>query len=174
MGNYKDTFRKAILLRNYNRNLRKWSELPFLKRLFTRKPRAPFKGDAIATNEAAAAKAFHEEASRALLNNYEETTPYGEIFATSVYYNAEPGHDNLMPVLIGRYFDGSCWFVERTLIRHDGSVKQWGVDYPYSECGVTGLPQEDALPEKFRQPLRDFRRALDELRDMVRENADIL
>ena len=170
-----DTVKVAVLdvirKRNYEYALRRWENLPFLKRILTRKPRDPHEG----ATAKELVKEFLNAANSALLGNYCGIFAKGDngtyISAEVHYQSIDEGVGNYMyPVVYFLYFDGLCYFRQRIAIREDGSTLRWTLDAPFDDAGVNQLPETDYVSEECRFVIPRFKDTISVLQAIVREN----
>ena len=132
--------------------------LPFVKRLFTRPPRDLFPGVDAKTLAGLYTEIFNEGLHHSNSMRLDESK--GIEFYMNWQNHAE--NNTYLPLLICTYFDGSCYFQERKAFNLDGSVKECGIGYPLSECGVTGLDNAN-IPEPGDKIESLFRSSIDEV-----------
>ena len=132
--------------------------LPFVKRLFTRPPKDLFPGIDAKTLAGLYTEIFNEGLHHRNSMRLEESK--GIEFYMNWQNHAES--NTYLPLLICTYFDGSCYFQERKAFNLDGTTKEWGIGYPLSECGVTGLDKAN-IPEPGDKIESLFRSSIDEV-----------
>lgn len=165
MCKYQQLFRQAAAKCAYARNLRDYNELPPLKRLFTRKPKDPVPG----REKVELLDEFTREAIRELFpGSLRGRGVSGRSITANIHWDDSlsfPDPDNAIAVIVRcLYNDGSCFFEENKRIFR-GEVSELGIRYPYSECGVTGLPTD--IPEEFRPTVVAFRKVVNKMKELT-------
>ncbi len=166
----KNEFLEAIRKRNYESALRRRENLPFLKRILTRKPQDPHKG----ATAKELIKEFLNAANSVLLGNSDGVlvkSDNGTYISSEVHYQGRDVIENYMfPVVYFLYFDGACFFRQRIAILPDGSTLQWTLDAPFDDCGVNQLPETDYVSEECRFVIPKFKDTVSVLQSIIQEN----
>ena len=166
----RNAFLLAVAKVQYDRALTRRDNLPFLKRIFTRKPKNPAPGGETARD---LAKAYTRAANDLFFGNANGGSAKGD---NGTYVTAEVGwqavgsDDPFYPVVCFLYYDGSCFFRRRIGINPDGGTTVWGLDIPYDDCGVNQLPQPFYMDEQCRPLLEKFRNAIQGMQEIVQES----
>lgn len=143
----------------YNKATVEFLNLPFLKKLFTKRPADPSpKG----------AYTLFDEFIVELKKKYGVGQCIVGSNGSSVVLCAKPSDDGSFVIRITVY-DGSCYHEESKLFRPDGSTETLPIRYPFSECGVSGLGKipADVLSEEQRDLLHKYRNACDDVALLV-------
>lgn len=72
---------------------------------------------------------------------------------------------DLLPFLRFIYYDGNTYFESAMLFKPDGSAKEMGIQYPESECGVTGFP--DPVPDDIKAALKKFQKNIELIKEVI-------
>lgn len=150
-------FYKKIL---FYKNAEAYSKLPFIRRIFTKKPSDP-------TTESLSA--IFMSIVQILKDRYGFSTQLcdGESIVRVVTF--AKFMDDGRIVLTARVYDGACYHEDNKVLLPDGAVNTLPIRYPYSECGICGLTRipEGVLSKKQQNQLAAFRIAVRELKATI-------
>ena len=170
METYKELYRKAILKSAFERKLNEYISKPLLRRLLSRKPKDPVPGQSMEDTLYVFIMAARLELAPNGVRYREDEHESMCISMNICWTTDEKTNDGFAIVVNCRFNDGACFHEERKSIRR-GSVSELGIKYPYSECGVTGLPAPADLPDWARPTEAAFRKAVDLMRELTCERA---
>ena len=95
----------------------------------------------------------------------------GSSFHSRMKYNGDNGY----PVLSSTYYDGNVAFQTRREFNKNGNEKELGIEYPYSEFGLTMDKIPDNAKDYAKRQYDNFNRNKEEIRNVIkkRKNKDI-
>lgn len=159
-----NTLKTVVAKKDYLNAKAEFEKKPWLTRIWLtitgRKPKDPTPGKSI------------DELATAFTAEYNRNKGFGPkmefddgYVSTEVKYN----QDTFLPVLVITMYiyKFGCFFMERKKFNEDGRYDEWGIAYPYSECGVSGLPND--IPASMSTMVKAYRCALNDLSSVVRE-----
>ena len=137
-----------------------YDSLPWYRRLMKRKPADPYPDK---SKEVLAHEASTLSARGRFVDGRKIDGTYARL---DIAYQSE----SMLPLIMTTYFDGSAFWKTRSAFKKDGSTVEWGIDYPFSECGVTGRcpgaldnPEYASLYKDADYELEQFGRAIREV-----------
>ena len=108
----------------------------------------PIKGYTAEALAMAYVEAFRKERGGGL--KYLDGENSSRTISTVLRYNS----NNVLPVYTLTYYDGATAWQTRRAFNKWGGYDEWGVGYPISEIGVTGLPTP--LPQDIRKDVEAY------------------
>ncbi|MDO4800930.1 MAG: hypothetical protein Q4A15_02070, partial [Prevotellaceae bacterium] len=156
--NWFDTYRAAMQKQQYDKATEAYQELPAIRKMFTAAPHDP----SPETTAESLAQKYVQQFNAAYSIGQRKDFPNGESLQITMNYNTE----SLQPVLVMTYYDGACAFQERKAFESDGTKKDWPIEYPYSEFGITGR-QTDLSHSANRETIERGYALYDKLTEVI-------
>ena len=155
------TLKTIIKKRDYELALNAYKSKSWIKRLWLlvtgRKPKDPAPGNSLGEILALVYFRLNSE------NNLRNRINHGY---DSVYARIKWNDETKLPVVMCTICLDGCFYEERKAFNQDGSKNEWGIAYPFSECGVTGLPQR--IPDWAISTVKSYRKALSDVETLLR------
>ena len=167
---YKQYLNNALSVLNWEREIRDYNELSWIKRVFTKKPINPHPKYSI--------KEWLEKMVESFKTQHSIGTrlDFGQGMSVHIGFNWQA--DNYLPVLTITEYDGSCAYQSRRAFNSDGSFEEWGIEYPLSEMGVIGLYSErnrhlSEIPSPFINAEKRFTELTNEISNWLYDSSGI-
>lgn len=144
----------------FYKNAEAYSKLPFIRRIFTKKPSDP-------TTESLSA--IFKSILKILKDKYGFSTQRCVSRSNINVITFARFMDDGNIVLTARVYDGACYHEDNKVLLPGGGVNTLPIRYPYSECGVCGLTRipEGVLSKEQQNQLAAFRIAVRELKATI-------
>lgn len=143
---FRGALTRFVLCARMDKEMAAYKQLPFLKRLFARKPYPaplPLKD---------AAGDYKKAYSGLLITPIEGNAAYARVYIVPCGGGSVPLD---YPVLVFQAFYANCYFTVRHAFNADGSVETWGAWAPYDDAGLSGFPSAHGV-EVFKEQERFF------------------